>query len=71
MSNENLGVEPTNCPLVRADLGMTENAFRAIREILLAGAYNIDELDFVEIVMEYERKTGAHIPDHWLFAKSN
>ena len=66
MSNENFGVEPTNCPLVRADLGMTENAFRTIREILLAGEYNIDQLDLVEIVMEYERKTGAHIPDHWL-----
>jgi len=46
--------------------GMTENAFRTIREILLAGDYYIDELDLVEIVMEYERKTGAHIPDHWL-----
>ena len=45
---------------------MTENAFRTIREILLAGEYNIDQLDLVEIVMEYERKTGAHIPDHWL-----
>lgn len=52
--------------LVPAPLGMTENAFRTIREILLTGEYNIDELDIVEIVMEYERKTGAHIPDHWL-----
>ena len=64
-------VAATNTPLVSAPLGMTEKAFRTIREILLSGEYNIDELDIVEIVMEYERKTGAHIPDHWLFAKSN
>jgi len=46
--------------------GMTENAFRTIREILLTGDYSIDELDIAEIAMAYERKTGAHIPDHWL-----
>lgn len=63
MSNEKMGVEPTNCPLVRADLGMTENAFRTIRKILLT---KYDSLDVIEFVMEYERKTGAHIPDHWL-----
>lgn len=66
MSNENLGVEPTNCPLVRADLGMTENAFRTFREILLTGEYGINALDFIEIVMQYERRTGVRVPDYWL-----
>jgi len=43
--------------------GMTESAFRTICEILRT---KYDSLDLVEFVMEYERKTGAHIPDHWL-----
>ena len=51
-----------NDPFIMA-AGMTENAFRTIREILLT---KYDRLDVIEFAMEYERKTGAHIPDHWL-----
>ena len=64
--NDLISVAATDTPLVPAPLGMTEKAFRTIREILLTDRYFFDELDLVEVVMEYERKTGAKIPDHWL-----
>jgi len=44
---------------------MTEEILQAICEIL-QDEFGFDDFDVVEFVMEYEKKTGEKIPDHWI-----
>ena len=44
---------------------MTKETIKVICEIL-HDKFGLDDLDQVEFVMEYERRTGEKIPDQWL-----
>ena len=44
---------------------MTKETLKVIRDIL-HDQFNLDDLDLMHFVIEYEKKSGEKIPDHWL-----
>ena len=44
---------------------MTKETIKVICEILHE-RFGLDDLDLIEFVMEYEKRTGEKIPDQWL-----